>query len=428
MNTSSLANNANQSKTLQPLYVYLQRPDTGDWLVVGKYRIDPISGAGQFRYADSYADAGFRWAIDPVNLPFIPAQFRSAPRYDGLHDVLRDACPDAWGQALLRKKHGLPESCSALRYLMLAGNGDRWGALAVGTSRSPSVAHLRSPRLPQLDALVEELLAIAENSPPRNAALRKRLFATPSMGGARPKATIADQDSYWLVKPGLPTDTVDIALLEHATQQWGRAAGLNFADTVHHAVRGGRSVVRVLRFDRQGERRIMAVSAASLLQIEYPPTSAADGAGASYPRLADELRRIGAPPEDLLELFGRMIFNAVVGNDDDHPRNHAVIYRHEEARWRLSPAFDVVPNPDDSPKQLAMQVCAGRWDISRDALLGDFLRFGFGSRQLAEQYLAGLLERVQAGFGQVAGLLGEDLRGLMEARMKAHCALLLDGI
>jgi serine/threonine-protein kinase HipA len=47
---------------------------------------------------------------------------------------------------------------------------------------------------------------------------------------------IADNDAYWLVKPGLPTDTGDIALLEHATLQWGRAAGLNFAESQHHPV------------------------------------------------------------------------------------------------------------------------------------------------------------------------------------------------
>lgn len=39
--------------------------------------------------------------------------------------------------------------------------------------------------------------------------------------------------------------------------------------------------------------------------------------------LAEELKRIGAPAEDQLELFRRMVFNAIIGNDDDHPRNHA---------------------------------------------------------------------------------------------------------
>ena len=58
-------------------------------------------------------------------------------------------------------------------------------------------------------------------------------------------------------------------------------------------------------------------------------------------RLAEEHKRIGAPLEDRLDLFGRMVFNAIAGNDDDHPRNHAAIYKASEKRWRLSPDFDV---------------------------------------------------------------------------------------
>lgn len=52
------------------------------------------------------------------------------------------------------------------------------------------------------------------------------------------------------------------------------------------------------------------------------------------------MRRIGVPISDLNELFGRMLFNALCGNDDDHPRNYAVIWMEAERKWRLSPAFD----------------------------------------------------------------------------------------
>lgn len=401
----------------RPLYVYLQRPDDGEWVVVGAWRKDDDGVTGHFRYAPSYAERGLHWAIDPVNVPFLPAMDHIARRYGGLHDVLRDACPDAWGQMLLRRAHNLSADTPPAQYLLLSGNGDRWGALAVGKTAKPDVAHLATPRLDKLDALVAELLAISENRPPINAQLRKKLFATPSMGGARPKATVQENDTYWLVKPGLATDTVDLALLEHATQQWGRHSGLRFADTRHHVLSVGRSAVRVLRFDRRGSHRVMAVSAASLLQVQYPFVTPEDSQGASYPRLAEELKRIGAPDEDLTELFGRMVFNAVVGNDDDHPRNHAVIFDLDEKRWRLAPAFDVVPNPDEVPAALVMQVSAGRTDISRDALLLDFARFGFLSREDAAGSLDALLARIEHGFTRIAHVLGDALRELMDQRL-----------
>lgn len=405
------------SSTPRPLYVYLQRPDSGEWVVAGAYRKDVDGVTGHFRYAPSYVEHGLHWTIDPVNLPFLPAVDHLARRYGGLHDVLRDACPDSWGQTLLRRAHNLGVDTPAIQYLLLSGNGDRWGALALGKTPKPDVAKLASPRLDKLDALVEELLAISEHRPPVNAQLRKKLFATPSLGGARPKATVHDDGTYWLVKPGLATDTVDLALLEHVTQQWGRQSALRFADTRHHVVSGGRSVVRILRFDRRGSHRVMAVSAASLLQVQYPFVTPEDSQGASYPRLAEELRRIGAPDEDLEELFGRMVFNAVVGNDDDHPRNHAVIFDLDEQRWRLAPAFDVVPNPDEVPASLVMQLSTGRTDISREAILLDFPRFGFTSKAAAAASLDALIGRIGHGFDQVKHLLSDSLRDLMQRRM-----------
>ncbi len=406
------------SNRVQDLYVYLQRPDNGEWVVVGRYQ--HMRDIGEFVYAPSYFDAGLKWAIDPVNLPLIKGEVHIARRYGGLFDVLRDAGPDAWGQMLLRKKEGLSEKSTALDYLIKAGNGDRWGALAIGTSKKASVAHLASPKLNRVDDLVAELTALTESKPAVHPALRKRLFATPSMGGARPKATVQDGDTFWLVKPGLHTDTVDLALLEHATQLWGRKAGMNFAETHHHPMSVGRSVVRVKRFDRRGNQRMMTISCASLLQIHYPFLSKNDSEGASYPRLAEVLKQIGAPAEDQLELFRRMIFNAIVGNDDDHPRNHAVVYQHDERRWRLSPAFDVVPNPDEHPKKLTMQVSAGQTDVSGNALLADHRYFGIKTKEQAEQELQDTYQHIKDAFVEITPMLTPELHELLQDRLFSY--------
>ncbi|MGK5026875.1 HipA domain-containing protein [Janthinobacterium sp. RB2R34] len=283
---------------------------------------------------------------------------------------------------------------------------------------------LRSTDLHRLDALVQEVLAIAQSKPAVDSLLRKRLFATPGMGGARPKATVQDGDDYWLVKPGLMTDTLDLALLEHATMQWGSKAGLRFADTRHHPLGIERSVIRILRFDRRGAQRIMTVSAASLLQVQYPPVEAADSIAASYPRLAEELKRIGAPPEDGIELFGRMVFNGVVGNNDDHPRNHAVLFDLDEQRWRLSPAFDVVPETQDDPGALVMQVSAGRYDITREAMLCDCLRFGFATHADARDHFDSLLKRIADSFVEIAPLLDAALRKALQERLQTMLAKL----
>lgn len=404
------------------LFVYLQRPDTGAWVTVGRHRKGGPD-QGFFLYAPSYVDAGLAWSIDPKNLPFLPGEDVPAPRYQGLHDVLRDACPDAWGQALLRREHNLPEDASPLQYLLKASNVDRWGALAVGTSPRPPGATMNHPTLPQLNEVVEELAALAERRPAIRAGIRARLVQTASVGGARPKATVRGENGeFWLVKPEIASDVANIPLLEHVSQQWGAGSGLRFATTAYHHAAGGRSAVRVLRFDRMHTRRHMCVSAASLLQAEYPGLPQTDRW--SYPRLAEELKLIGAPLEDRIELFGRMVFNAVCGNDDDHVRNHAIVYRAEERRWRLAPAFDVVPNPVETPTRLHMQLSLGRFDISRVAVLTDAHRFGFASAVEATAYLDALLQRIAASYDTAAQLLDEAWKQVLHARLTHNLAVL----
>ncbi|GAA4024678.1 HipA domain-containing protein [Actimicrobium antarcticum] len=409
----------------KPIYIYLQRPDSGEWVTVGRYKAGQ-PGEGFFKYAPSYLDAGLAWAIDPRNLPFLPGTEVTAPRYQGLHDVLRDACPDAWGQALLRREHTLPEDASLLHYLLKASNLDRWGALAVGPSAKPPDAKANTSGLPQLSEVIEELTALAERRPAIRAKLRARLVQTASVGGARPKTTVqGDNGQFWLVKPEITSDVANIPLLEHVAQQWGKASGLNFAQTVFHPATGGRNAVRVLRFDRTGRQRHMCVSAASLLQAEYPGLLQTDRC--SYPRLAEELRLAGAPVEDRVELFGRMVFNAVCGNDDDHVRNHAIVYNAEGRCWRLAPAFDVVPDPVETPVRLHMQLSQGRFDISRDAVLADAHRFGFTSATEAATCLDALLARITAGFDAVAHWLDQDWKKVLHERLSHNVGVLSRG-
>jgi serine/threonine-protein kinase HipA len=52
-------------------------------------------------------------------------------------------------------------------------------------------------------------------------------------------------------------------------------------------------------------------------------------------------RRFQNPQEDLRELFGRLTFNILCGNTDDHARNHAAFW--DGKNLRLTPAYDVCP-------------------------------------------------------------------------------------
>jgi serine/threonine-protein kinase HipA len=101
----------------------------------------------------------------------------------------------------------------------------------------------------------------------------------------------------------------------------------------------GKQALLVERFDRvpgTAQRRA-TVSALTILGL-----SEMQGRYAAYPDLADEIRaRFSDPRGTLRELFARITFNVLVGNTDDHARNHAAFW--DGRQLTLTPAYDICP-------------------------------------------------------------------------------------
>jgi serine/threonine-protein kinase HipA len=183
-----------------------------------------------------------------------------------------------------------------------------------------------------------------------------------SMGGARPKVTVEDDHRIWLAKLPEKTDRHNMQRIEYATLELARAVGLRVCGTRLEPV-GAREALMLARFDRQWNpdakayRRYGLVSGLTVLDAE-------DGYVGrerwSYLLLADELRRWSSKSaEDRRELFLRMAFNAMVTNNDDHPRNHALV--HTQGGWRLSPAYDILPVPLVSVERRDLALEVGRF-------------------------------------------------------------------
>jgi serine/threonine-protein kinase HipA len=61
---------------------------------------------------------------------------------------------------------------------------------------------------------------------------------------------------------------------------------------------------------------------------------------ASYETLAEIIRRRFQNPQgDLRELFGRLTFNILCGNTDDHARNHAAFWDGKNLRLTLPTTY-----------------------------------------------------------------------------------------
>jgi serine/threonine-protein kinase HipA len=308
-------------------------------------------GAG-FVYGLRYLDRPSAIEIDPVSLS---VQDRDAVRGVKLHPVpglnlfgaVRDAAPDAWGRRVIEARRKVPlNSLPESEYLLAAGS-NRVGALDVrtGLDAGESPGELGDTR--KLEYFLEAAHRI-EAGLPVPTRLEAFFDAGSALGGARPKATVADAEGkLWLAKFPSRTDSYDVPIVEAATLKLASAAGLTVPQIEIVKLGKDQHVMLIERFDRVGVASAMTrrhfISALTLVGCPEQ-----DSPQKNYADIAEALRRFGAASRiaaDLEELFARMVFNILVTNDDDHLRNHGLLWEPEARGWILSPLYDVVPRP-----------------------------------------------------------------------------------
>jgi len=194
------------------------------------------------------------------------------------------------------------------------------------------------PALLQLGTLLNASEAL-ERDDPTSEQLRLLLRGGSSLGGARPKAHVIGTDGRPAIAkfPSPKNDDWDIIRWEYVALQLARQAGITTADHQLERV-DGKPVIILRRFDRRADgERIGYISAMTLL-------SAGDGQTFDYLDIGQQIEADSdRPTEDLRELWTRAAYGRLISNTDDHLRNHGFL--RGPAGWRLSPAFDINPNP-----------------------------------------------------------------------------------
>jgi serine/threonine-protein kinase HipA len=134
-------------------------------------------------------------------------------------------------------------------------------------------------------------------------------------------------------------DRHDAGAWEYVLHELASRCGIRVAAAEARRFGGAAHTFLVRRFDRrEAGGRIHFASAMTL-------TGHVDGESASYLEIAEVLTSQGAEAgKDLLELWTRVVFNIMTSNTDDHLRNHGFLLTSKG--WRLSPAYDMNPNPD----------------------------------------------------------------------------------
>ena len=311
--------------------------ESGETLQAGELVVDDpgSNGAlqGQFRYNPDYLKHQKTFALDPFHLPLSHVIYDVHRPQAGVHAVFEDSLPDDWGRRLLIRQHSLTRNEQRTPHLLQLLAGEGLGALSFGEIRLPEMSN----NVPghELTHLVQ-LAELFENNNDTEDDLALLFQAGSSPGGARPKVVVEHNGEPWLAKFPSVRDQFDVVALEASAMDLAVKAGLNAASTQLIDC-ASKKVLLVKRFDvttQNGRKHL--VSMQTLLGAEgYYHLGYCD--------MADVLRRIsGNPGEDLEQLFRQLVFNVMIGNTDDHLKNFCML--HGEEGWRLSPAFDLLPN------------------------------------------------------------------------------------
>lgn len=355
-------------------YVYITLPGRVLPVTAGRFTITPNRQGiptGKFVYGKSYLSRADAVPFDPIELKLTDTVFETTS-LNGVFGSLRDAGPDYWGRRIIERHSGKIQ-LGEIDYLLYSPD-DRAGALGFGLNQAPPAPKREFNQTLDLTKLQEIADAIIreDDISPENAEVQilDLMLAGTSMGGARPKAVVEDNDGLWLAKFNRQDDKWNNARVEHSMLNLARSCSLRVAESRITTIRN-RDVLLVRRFDREktdeGYTRSRMISALTALRSEDNHRSREKW---SYVLLAEELRRICVnPSEDAKELFRRMVFNALISNADDHPRNHAFIAKNVD--WKLSPAYDLTPSALLSIERRDLAMACG--DLGRVANVENIL-------------------------------------------------------
>ncbi|MDR3471220.1 MAG: HipA domain-containing protein [Devosia sp.] len=378
-------------------------------------RIRKDKESATFEYAPGWLARPDRFALEP-GLALTPGPFHTA-QGKTLFGAIGDSAPDRWGRVLMRRaerrradREGTaPRTLFEIDFLLNVDDEARAGALRfTETEGGPFLAEPGGRRIPALVDLPRLLSAADHVADDEDDDEDLRLLIAPgsSLGGARPKASVRDENGQLsIAKFPHKEDTINAVLWEATALSLARHAGIDVADWRVVPI-ADRAALLVSRFDRVGARRIPFLSAMSMLGAtdnEREPRS--------YLEIADALRQSGASPNaDLEQLWRRIVFNVLITNTDDHLRNHGFLYSGIEG-WRLSPAYDLNPVPTDiKPRILSTAIGVDDPSASLDIAYENADYFGLKPARAHE--IAGAVAAAVSRWREVAAAVGLSRRAI----------------
>lgn len=389
--------------------VFIYLPEEPVAVPAGLFTYDGALQVGAFAYGRKYSQRENALPVDPAALP-LGLTPRAVTTNKGLYGAFRDASPDYWGRLVIAAERKVPPEALSEMDFLLDANATRVGNLDFRSTPNDPEPPLEPPHFDRMEEVLEAASGIEAGREISGHLLRLLRQGT-SVGGARPKCTVQWRDALWIAKFPARGDTVNIPRIEYATMTLAGKCGIRIPAIRLHS-QGDTTILLVRRFDREkrpeGWVRKGFLSSLALLQWDE-----ADRLNWDYGAIAGAMRR-HTSAQNIRELFRRMVFNILVRNTDDHPRNHGFLF--DGSGVELSPAYDLVPSLTHpgvgTAFFLALSVGARGREASLENALSRAGRFGLSGEE-AETVVDQLVETVRGWRGHFASV------GCPEAEIRA---------
>lgn len=339
-----------------------------------------------FEYDNNWLGSKYAQVLDPDLQLYSGLQYLNDEKPN--FGIFLDSSPDRWGRMLVKRREAaiarIEESKEShlfeTDYLLAVFDGHRMGALRFKLDLDGPFLNdnkeMAAPPWSSIRELQEVSLRLEEDDaiddPDYIKWINMLIAPGSSLGGARPKASITDQDGQlWIAKFPSKNDAEDIGGWEIVAHELAVASGINMATCQARKFSSTHHTFLTKRFDRttHGER-IHFASAMTMLGYR-------DGQdhkeGASYLDLLDFISSYGANiNNDMEELWRRIVFNICISNTDDHLRNHGFILT--SSGWTLSPAYDINPVETGAGLSLNISDSDNALDLDLALSVSDFFR------------------------------------------------------
>lgn len=332
---------------------------------VGTLRYNEKACISSFQYDLDFIKLGVQ--VSPIVMPLSNKTYQFNKRIDsnfGLPPMLRDSIPDIYGNQMINiylKSLGRSEkNLTPSERLCYAG---KRGMGALEYKPSTEVANLDSNiNISSLTKLASDVLNQREKFKTKDIA--ELINISTSAGGMRAKAVVQYNPKtkefrtgqlthhkgfvFAIVKFDEFNSNNEYTRIEYAYYLTAKEAGINimnsfllFIDNKYHFVT--ERFDRIIRKNKIDKFHVQTLSAMCNVDYNEPNST-------SYETAFETLDKIGAS-NDKEELFRRMIFNIIMRNQDDHPKNISFLMK-RDGTWHLSPAYDLTYAYDSNNKWL----------------------------------------------------------------------------